>query len=125
LNVKYRKSQMKRLFDFLDENEEALIHALHLDLHKPRAESLTTEILFVRKGALPASLCGLLSSPRGSADGVVFFFCRKRKTELSEAFQMLDEWAQPKQIKDLPLSAKTDTAYIRSEPIVSPLLSLL
>ncbi|VUZ43019.1 unnamed protein product [Hymenolepis diminuta] len=47
-SISDRKEILKRLRDFFIEKEDDLCHVLNLDLHKPRVESLTCEILTVK-----------------------------------------------------------------------------
>lgn len=46
--VEFRKRQLKKLQDVITKNEEAILRALHQDLHKHEFEAYTTELGFVQ-----------------------------------------------------------------------------
>ncbi|RUP44143.1 Aldehyde/histidinol dehydrogenase [Jimgerdemannia flammicorona] len=50
--LKYRKDQLRRLYDLLEENESLLVKALYDDLRKPEAESLCAEIALPKEEIL-------------------------------------------------------------------------
>uniref|UniRef100_H2ZL87 Aldehyde dehydrogenase n=1 Tax=Ciona savignyi TaxID=51511 RepID=H2ZL87_CIOSA len=54
LPVEWRIEQLNRLLDLLNENENALLDALHKDLRKPKLESIETELIVVKNEAINA-----------------------------------------------------------------------
>ncbi|CAG8482794.1 1273_t:CDS:2, partial [Acaulospora colombiana] len=52
--VIYRKKQLERLYDLLEENEDRICDALYRDLHKSKIESMVGEISWCKKESLDA-----------------------------------------------------------------------
>ncbi len=46
-SLKFRKEQLEKLKELVENNEDAIIEALHKDLHKHEFEAYTTEVGFV------------------------------------------------------------------------------
>lgn len=46
-SIKFRKEQLKKLKELIESNEDAIMEALHKDLHKHEFEAYTTEVGFV------------------------------------------------------------------------------
>ena len=52
LDVPFRKKQLKRLLDMINENEDTFVSALKSDLGKPKFESILTETDFMKNDIL-------------------------------------------------------------------------
>lgn len=52
LDVSFRKKQLERLLDMINENEDTIVSALKSDLGKPKFESILTETDFMKNDIL-------------------------------------------------------------------------
>ncbi|RIA98614.1 aldehyde dehydrogenase family 3 member B1-like protein [Glomus cerebriforme] len=103
--INYRKKQLERLYNLLDENEQEICDALYKDLHKHKTESLLGEINVIKQDCLDAiEHLDEWASPEYVKVGVAFKLnrCHIRKDPVGLVL-IIGAWNYPVYLVLLPL----------------------
>lgn len=83
-SVEYRKEQLRRLYDFLNDNQKLIVEALKQDLRKPWFETIMVEVDFV------------LNEIRGTLQNIEQYVSRKAVSKsIPTLFDEAFVWKEP------------------------------
>ena len=104
-NIAFRRQQLQKLRDLIENNEDAIAKALHQDLHKHEFESYATEIGFVLKD-LDKALANLNKWSRPQPASTPLFHFKAESYTQAEPYGnvlIIAPWNYPFQLLLAPL----------------------